>query len=102
VYVEAAQSLARRMAETNGTTPAKITYGFELCLARPPKDKELEQLVNLYDVAHGDYQKDQEKAKTMATDPLGPAPQGSDVASLAAWTAVGNVLLNLDETLMPP
>jgi hypothetical protein len=102
VYVEAAQSLARRMAQTSGATPAKVTYGFELCLARPPRDNELEQLVSLYDAARADYQKDEEKAKQMATHPLGPAPQGIDVASLAAWTAVGNVLLNLDETLMRP
>jgi hypothetical protein len=36
----------------------------------------------------------------MATNPLGPAPSGSSVADLAAWTVVGNVLLNLDEMLM--
>ena len=34
----------------------------------------------------------------MATEPLGPVPAGMDtVAELAAWTVVGNVLLNLDE-----
>ena len=36
----------------------------------------------------------------MATAPIGPAPAGSDIAELAAWTTVANVLLNLDETLM--
>jgi hypothetical protein len=36
----------------------------------------------------------------MATDPVGPAPEGQDVAELAAWTVVSNVLLNLDEMLM--
>ena len=36
----------------------------------------------------------------MANDPLGPAPEGADVADLAAWTVVANVLPNLDETLM--
>ena len=30
---------------------------------------------------------------------LGPAPAKADHADLAAWTIVGNVLLNLDETL---
>ena len=35
----------------------------------------------------------------MATEPLGPAPNGADIADLAAWTVVSNVLLNLDETL---
>ena len=36
----------------------------------------------------------------MATEPLGPVPAGSDVAELAAWSVVGNVLLNLDEMFM--
>ena len=31
------------------------------------------------------------------TDPLGPLPQGMEPVELAAWTVVGNVLLNLDE-----
>jgi hypothetical protein len=36
----------------------------------------------------------------MATEPLGAAPEGADIAELAAWTVVSNVLLNLDEMLM--
>jgi hypothetical protein len=35
----------------------------------------------------------------MATDPIGPVPEGVDAAELAVWTVVANVLLNLDETL---
>jgi hypothetical protein len=40
----------------------------------------------------------------MATDPLGPVPAGLpvDIADLAAWTVVANVILNLDETFMCP
>jgi hypothetical protein len=102
VYVEAAQSLARRMAQSSGSTPDKVTFGFELCLSRLPRENELERLVKLYDEAREDYAKDQENAKKFATDPLGPDYTGIDVASLAALTAVGNVLLNLDETLMRP
>lgn len=33
-------------------------------------------------------------------DPLGPVPIAANVTELAAWTAIGNVLLNLDEVLM--
>jgi hypothetical protein len=36
----------------------------------------------------------------MATNPIGPVPEGADVVNLAALTVVGNILLNLDETLM--
>ena len=37
------------------------------------------------------------EAQQLATEPLGPLPPGMDVVELAAWTVVGNVLLNLDE-----
>ena len=43
---------------------------------------------------------DKAAAVKLATDPIGPLPKGLDPADLAAWTVVGNVLLNLDETLM--
>ena len=35
----------------------------------------------------------------MATDPLGPLPKGMELADLATYTVVANVLLNLDEAL---
>ena len=59
-----------------------------------------DRLVSLYEEARARYAKDPARATAMATDPLGPAPQGVDVAELAAWTVVSNVLLNLDEMFM--
>jgi hypothetical protein len=54
----------------------------------------------LYNEALAEYRADNEAGQKMATDPLGPTPAGTDVAELAAWTVVSNVLLNLDEMLM--
>jgi hypothetical protein len=102
VYVEAAQSLARRMDQEKGSAEEKVAFGFRLCLARPPREKELSRLIAFYDAARAGFAKDAERATALATDPLGAAPPGSDVVNLAALTAVGNVLLNLDETLMTP
>ena len=42
------------------------------------------------------------EAKKMATSYLGKAPEGVELADLAAWAVVGNVLLNLDETIARP
>ncbi|MGL6094294.1 MAG: PSD1 and planctomycete cytochrome C domain-containing protein [Fimbriiglobus sp.] len=100
VYVEAAQSLARK-AVAAGTTPAeKATAAFRLCLLRSPSDKELSRLVALYEDVKATYAADPAKAARLATDPLGPLPKGADAVELAAWTVVGNVLLNLDEMFM--
>jgi hypothetical protein len=101
VYVEAAQALGRRvMKEAGSTTAERAAYAFRLCLVRPPKPEELSRLVKLFDDAKAVLKDDSRKATQLATVPLGPVPAGMDVADLAAWTVVGNVILNLDETLM--
>jgi hypothetical protein len=106
VYVEAAQALARRMELEGGATPAdKVRYGFRLCLARPASDAETARLVQLFEQSLKSYAGKPAEAKKLATEPLGPLPAGSlvnDLVRMAAWTTVGNVLLNLDETLMRP
>jgi hypothetical protein len=100
VYVEAAQALARRINEGGSTVCDKVSQGFLLCLARRPTAAEQERLVQLYETAHARFAADRDHAKELATVPLGPAPRDADLAELAAWTVVGNVLLNLDEMLM--
>jgi hypothetical protein len=101
VYIEAAQALARKVVTAGGTTPAeRAGYAFRICLARPPHAEELARLVRLYEQTAARFEKSPEEARRLATEPIGPAPKDLDVAQLAAWTVVGNVLLNLDETLM--
>ena len=94
VYVEAAQALAWRVLREGGaTTETRAKYGFRLCLTRPPSERELGRLVALYEKAHERYRKDAKQAEQLA----GAPPPGVDRAEAAAWTVVGNVLLNLDE-----
>ncbi len=103
VYVEAAQSLARRMAEAaraGQSAAAGIDRGFELCLLREATPGESGRLLGLFREALGQYREQPELAAKMATDPLGPLPEGMDAPELAALTLVANVLLNLDEFLM--
>ena len=100
VYIEAAQSLARRIANAGDTTEEKVKHGFRICLARPPSDAEVSRLVKLFDSTYRQFKDSPEQAMAMATDPLGSAPEGSDVIELAAWTVIGNVLLNLDEMFL--
>ena len=100
VYLEAAQSLARKMAVVGKTAGDKASHGFRLCLSRPPSPTELRSLVALYDRSLKRFQAEPAKALDVATKPIGELPKDTDAAELAAWTMVGNVLLNLDEMLM--
>lgn len=100
VYIEAAQALGRRMVSVEGSVAEKAAFGFQQCLTRPPSVQEKETLLGLYESLKGRYSDDLEAAVDMASDPIGPIPEGGDVAEYAAWTVVANALLNLDEMFL--
>ncbi len=103
VYVEAAQALAGRIATEGGSAVGeKVGYGFRLVLARPPTEEEKKLLVKLFEDSSRLFAANPGDAKKMATSYLGRAPEGVELADLAAWSVVGNVLLNLDETIARP
>jgi mono/diheme cytochrome c family protein len=97
-FVEAAQALARRMIKEGGSKlDDRLTKGLELALIRPAQPGEVAVLAKLYETRRAHYAKYSEEAIKLATDPIGPMPDGVAAAELAALTAVGNVILNLDE-----
>ncbi len=101
VYVEAAQALARRIVREGGaSTGERAAFGFQLCLTRAPQKAEVARLVALFDQVRGLFSSDAAAAREMATNPIGAVPAGMNEAELAAWTVVGNVLLNLDEMFL--
>lgn len=114
VFVEAAQHLARRMVESADSPEARIRAGFRLVLSRPPSRIETAELVRLQADTQSVFEKnpDQAAAFISSTPPTtAAAPPTStststatglsaETTELAAWTAVANVLLNLDETFM--
>jgi mono/diheme cytochrome c family protein len=98
-FVECAAGLARRiLREATGDASQRIEYGFRLCVSRKPSAAESKALVELFERTSRQYREDAAAAKKLATV-LGPVPDGADVAELAAWTVLANVLLNLDETI---
>jgi mono/diheme cytochrome c family protein len=100
VFVEASAALARRMlSEAKGSERERATYGFRLCVARTPTPAELDQLTQLYRENLEKYRKEPGAAQALARSGGTTVPPGMDVAELAAWTVVANVLLNLDETI---
>ena len=100
VFVEAAQSLARKMITSADSLEKQISMGFKTCLSREPQKFELDRLIDLFQQVKKRYQNDIALARKMATDPIGPAPEDLNIVNLAALTVTGNVLLNLDEMMM--
>jgi hypothetical protein len=70
VYIEAAQSLARKMVSSGKSVAEQISKGFEICLSRKPDADELKRLVELFDQIKEKYSKDESLALQMATDPI--------------------------------
>ncbi|QDU73268.1 Planctomycete cytochrome C [Bremerella volcania] len=100
VYIEAAQALGRKVWEQKELSlEEKVADAFRRVLKRPPSEQEKTRLVQLFERAKSQYSSMPEEATKLATDPLGPLPEGAAADELAAWTILGNVLLNLDETL---
>ncbi len=103
VFVEAAQGLARRIVLREFSSQPldlQIQNAFQIVTGRTPSDRELSALRQLHDRCRQQFSADPSSAQQMATDPLGPLPNGADTVELATWTAISNVLLNLDEVLM--
>jgi hypothetical protein len=102
VYVEAAQGLARLMAHGGDSVAEKAAAGFRRVLLRAPVPAELAPLVALHAEALAGFTREPEQAAQLIANPDLPPPATFSAPDLAAWTAVANVLLNLDETLMKP
>jgi hypothetical protein len=99
-YVEFAQALARRIVElADGDTAARASFAFRRVLARQPKPTEVQRLVELFESERMHYEQNSEAATEIATSELGNTDDSVNMAELAAWTVVSNVLLNLDEAL---
>lgn len=100
VYIEAAQALGRALQAFEGDLSEKVAHGFQRSLSRSPSSQEVTVLANLYQAVQERYSNDPEAAIEMATNPLGPIPNGGDGSEYAAWTVVANALLNLDEIFL--
>jgi hypothetical protein len=91
-YVEAAQALARRVVGKS-CAQESAELAFRLCLMRKPTAAESDRLVKLYETELIHYRANPDAARKMS------GTSESDAPELAAWTVVGNVLLNLDEMI---
>ena len=94
VFVEAAQSLAKRMVASGKTSPeSAIAAGYRLLTFKDIPEKKLTILDRLYDQAINTYKSDTAAVHAITKDK-------NATTELAAMTVVANALLNLDEVVM--
>jgi hypothetical protein len=99
VFVECAQALGQRMAAIPGSVRNQVETGFRWATGHNPATSQVDSLVRLFEQERFRYRNRSQEATRLATDPLGPLPPGLSAADAAAWTLIGNVLLNLDTVL---
>lgn len=96
VFVEAAAGVAIRTMEAKSKLEDRIIYAFRLCVSRPPSKTELQTIKATYNKAFEYFQSHPELAINLANSHVNSTQNKSE---LAAWTLIGNILLNLDEAL---
>ncbi len=99
VFIEASQSLARKMVEKSAEPAEAIRFGLERALCRTATTDQVDTLKQLYDETLAQYQGDLVNAKKMAGDQKIPATlqvTDANAAQLAAMSVVANTILNLD------
>ncbi len=100
VYVEAARAFGLRIMKEGGDTlDDRLQFAFRLALSRVPTPAELAELRLAYTTELEHFEANRPAANQLIHVGASTPPLEMDICELAAWTLVGNILLNLDETI---
>ena len=99
-FVECARALAEHSMREAGPKPEdRIAYMFKRAAARAPDARESTELLAEYQDHLANFTKNLESAKKLiAVGESQPDPK-LNPSELAAWTMIGNLILNLDEVM---
>ena len=99
-YVEAARRLAERMMLEGGDSPDdRIAYAYLLATAHRPPTRAHEILVAGFQEHFAEYAANREAALALVTQGESTRDETLDVAELASYTMVANLILNFDGTI---
>lgn len=101
-YAEMALAMADRILQDSNseTDEGRLSYGFQLAVARTPSEEELQVLSRLVQTERTTVAADESLVKARTMTPFdGMKVRSKNQEELAAWFAVANALLNLDETM---
>jgi hypothetical protein len=99
-FIEAARALAERTLREGGVTADdRLAYMFRLVTSRLPDANERSELAGALKDLMNHYGSDLQAAKNLIAIGETRADQRFAPGELAAWTMIGNVVLNLDEVI---
>ncbi len=100
VFVEAARAFAQRILQEGGPDQtARLRFAWRTALGRIPAPEDIAILAKTIEAQLLTYQADPTAAAALLKIGDLPRPPGLSDPELAAWTALSNVLLNLNETI---
>ncbi len=99
-FIEAARKLAERMLAEGGKDPAeRIQFAYELVLARPAKQPEVQVILDTLAGFESRYRADRNSAKEFLGYGDSPQSRKLDPRELAAYSSIASLILNLDEAV---
>ena len=99
-YFEAARALAERVLSDANPLPQNVAATiFRVAVGRRADESQLAELLDLYQSSLAHFENNADEAHKLLTVGERPPLAHLPVAQIAAWTTVGNLVLNLDETL---
>jgi hypothetical protein len=98
-YVEAARALAERIMVSGSRPAERIDAAFRRVLARKPSAEETQVLVASVERLRPEFDGNRPAAEKLLRTGESPRNPALDLAEHAAYTAVCNAILNLDEAL---
>ena len=99
-FVETARAFAQRLlSEPNLDNAARTRLAWRIALAREPSESEHAILNRTLEQQLATFRNDKEAAKKLISVGDLTKPDSLDESELAAWTALSNVILNLNETI---
>ncbi|HTS61641.1 MAG TPA: DUF1553 domain-containing protein [Candidatus Acidoferrales bacterium] len=94
IYLEASRKLAERMLRGGG-----LDQGARAILGRPLHPSERSVIETALAKFRADYRTNREAAEKYLNQGSSPRDPSLDVAELASWTAIANLMLNMDEAV---
>ncbi|MSU78401.1 MAG: DUF1549 domain-containing protein [Gemmataceae bacterium] len=99
-FVESARVLAEKLLQQNLAHDDRLKLLFRMATCRVPDATEVDILRERWKLLHERFRKDPDGAGRFVSVGQYPRDISIDVVALASWTALANMVLNLDEVIM--